>query len=179
MSSMLRSFAGALLCVLLATNVAVAQTQSSDATASVVIAANLALTNTRGISFGTVFSSAGIVRTTNANSAEWDGDIDPGNRISLSFVLPSGLSRVGGGGNGSVPFSCNTISGGFVFGGDQGDLEFNPYTGVSSYNVGASNDFRVALGRENSVPNYGCQIDVSGRTAGTYQGTITLTVTVL
>jgi hypothetical protein len=37
----------------------------------------------------------------------------------------------------------------------------------------------LALGRENSVPNYGCAVDVTGRTSGTYTGTITATVTVL
>jgi hypothetical protein len=155
-----------------------AQTQGADATASVVIAANLTVTNTRGMDFGTVFSSAGIVRTSNANSAEWDGDIDPGNSISVTFTLPSALLRQGGGGNGDVPFSCNTISGGFLFGGDGGDREFNPYLGSGPYLVGG-NDFRLALGRENSVPDYGCKLDVTGRSSGTYTGIITATVSVL
>jgi hypothetical protein len=37
----------------------------------------------------------------------------------------------------------------------------------------------AGAGRENSVPNYGCTVDVTGRTAGTYTGTITATVAVL
>jgi hypothetical protein len=175
---MQRSFiaAVALFCALIAP--LAAQTTNSDATVSVVIAANLTLTNTRAMNFGTVFSSAGIVRTTNLNSAEWDGDIDPGNSISVTFTLPSTLVRQGGGGNGDVPFSCNTISGALLFGGDGGDREFNPYVGSGPYAVGG-NDFRLALGRENSVPDYGCKIDVTGRSSGTYTGIITAHVAVL
>jgi len=155
-----------------------AQTQSADATASVVIAANLTLVNTRGMDFGTVFSSAGIVRTTNANSARWSGTVDPGNSINVTFALPGALDRVGGGG--AVPFSCNTISGGMLFGStDGGTREFNPYVGSGPYLVSPGNDFQIALGNENSEPNYGCQLDVSGRQAGTYQATIVATVAVL
>jgi hypothetical protein len=155
-----------------------AQTQNSDATASVVIAANLTVTNTRGMDFGTVFASAGIVRTTNATSAQWSGLVDPGNQVNATFAIPSSLVRAGGGG--SAPFSCNTISGAMIFGStDGGQREFNPYVGSGPYLVSPGNDFYVALGNENSVPDYGCKVDVTGRPAGSYTGIITLTLTVL
>ena len=62
---------------------------------------------------------------------------------------------------------------------DAGDREFNPYVGSGPYLVGTGNNFLFSLGRENSVPDYGCKLDVTGRTSGTYSGTITATVTVL
>lgn len=176
---MLRSFIAAAALVFALTAPAVAQTVNSDAPLSVTVAANLTVTNVRGIAFGTVFASAGIARTTNANSAEWTATIDPGNSVSLTFAIPAALTRVGGGGNGNVPFSCNTISGGFIFGGDGGDREFNPYVGSGPYLVGTGNSFNFSLGRENAVPDYGCKIDPTGRSSGSYQGVVTATVTVL
>lgn len=170
----------ALLLSVLAAPLTAQQTVSADATASVVVAASLTLNKTRDMNFGTVFSSAGVVRTTNANSARWSGTVDPGNVIAVTFSLPSELVRQGG--NGVVPFSCNTISGALLYGNSGGDREFNPYVGSGPYPIGLGtegNDFYIALGNENSVPNFGCGVDVTGVRAGMYTATIVATVTVL
>ena len=61
----------------------------------------------------------------------------------------------------------------------RGDRESNPYIGSWPYGMGIANSFQLALGRENSVSNPGCTVDVTSRTSGTYTGTITATVTFL
>lgn len=148
--------------------------KSADATATVVLQPYLTLQKTSDMSFGTHFGSDGIVYS--ETEARWDGTTDPGNTIRADFTsLPMQLDRVGGGG--SVPVAYGNMSAVLV-GGGATPIVYNPASGSGAYTVGATSDFNVRLGLAASAAN-GVSVNLNGRPAGTYRGTITLTITVL
>jgi hypothetical protein len=147
--------------------------RSANAPATVSIPISLTLTNTAGLDFGSHFASEGVIAAPSA--AAWFGTTDAGNNISFAFVLPSSLARVNGGGNGPVPITFGAASA-QAFASGRLDQAFNPAGGLASYTVPAG-DFGVYLGV--GAGAQGVTVDLSGRAPGTYQGTITLTVTVL
>jgi hypothetical protein len=147
--------------------------RSADASATVSIPIALTLTNTAGLDFGSHFALEGVIAAPSA--AAWFGTTDAGNNISFAFVLPSSLARVNGGGNGPVPITFGAASA-IAFSSGGTDQTFNPAGGLASYRVPAG-DFGLYLG--SGAGAQGVTVNLSGRAAGTYQGTITLTVTVL
>jgi hypothetical protein len=159
----------------IATNPLVAQTsRSADASATVVITPVLTLTKTVDLNFGSHFNSEGIVSS--SAPARWDGTTDIGNHISASFVLPSTLARIGNGDTG-VPISFGTESAQAIH--SATSMSFNPATGLADFGpIPAPGSFNIQLGT-GSVASNRAAVDLTGHRPGTYQGIITLTVTVL
>jgi hypothetical protein len=148
-------------------------TTSADATATVVIAErSLSLTKTLDMDFGTHFASAGVITTSASNYARWDGQTDPGLLcLTIGFSTPTQLTRVGG--DDFVPISYGTTSAALEEG------AFNPATGydVCGASLGTGS-FVVTLGLATGSESDLVSVDLTGKPAGTYAGTITLTVTV-
>lgn len=150
-----------------------AQTKSADATASITVAAALTLAKTQDMSFGTV-TGVPNAQTSDMVYAAWAGTLTNSSRYSLSFVVPSVLTRTGGGG--SIMFACSPASAHLVDG--AADRRFNPATGLADAGA-TSGSFTVDLGRFAGSPNDVCGVDLSSAVTGTYTGTITLTAVVL
>jgi hypothetical protein len=157
--------------------------RSADATAQVVITPSFSLTKMQDLNFGSHFASDGVIETGNANFAVWKVKVDPNTDVAdiqIAFTaLPSQLTRVGGG---DVPISYGTTSGSVGQGGTTG-ITFNPPTGLASGggNTGSNGiEFDVRLGAPNgNGASDLVSVDLTGKPAGTYSATITLTITVL
>ncbi len=153
----------------------VAQTsRSADASATVVITPVLTLVKSVDLSFGSHFNSEGIVAS--SGPARWDGTTDAGNHISASFTLPSTLARIGNGDPG-VPISFGNESAQATH--SAISMAFDPNAGLADFGpIPTPGSFNIQLGMGN-VPSNRAAVDLTGHRPGTYQGVITLTVTVL
>src|SRR5438046_2694219 len=92
----------ALFALLTAPVFAQGTTQSADASASVTVAPFLTLSKTLDINYGQHFAAEGSLFTTASNYAQWRGNSDIGNRLSVTVSVTTALNKVGG--TGSVPF---------------------------------------------------------------------------
>jgi len=147
--------------------------RSANAPATVTVVPVLTLTNDVGFDFGSHFSSDGTVPSSATNFASWSGTTNPGNSLSLSFLVPSALAKSG---SPSVPFACGTSSA--IVQGTATTSAFDPNVGLpNTGSVGGAGTFSVQLGK-GSGPQ-ACTVNLSGSATGTYTGTVTLTVTVL
>jgi len=137
--------------------------------------------NTRGLDFGTHFSSEGTITTGPANFAQWDGSTGAGTRIRIAFTgLPSHLINMVAGTGQMLPITFGNTSGLSVV----ASLaeSFNPFIEfVPVVPVGPDGQFQVFLGAPSGVGGLPelVSVDLTGAPAGTYQATITLTVAVL
>jgi hypothetical protein len=144
--------------------------RSADSKATLVISRALSLAKFSELDFGIRFASEGVV--TNSGIANWSGTTDAGSSISLAFAtLPTQLTRLGGSETITVTYGANSGS----LSTDEGvtlSTTFNPTTGLGPFEV-SSGVFNVYLGHPQRVT-----ADLTGKPAGTYEATITLTVTV-
>lgn len=154
---------------------AASQSLSRDATATVeILARSLTLEKTRDLTFGSHYASEGAIRSGQANHARWDGTTEAGAPISIAFSLPPELTRDGGGD--AVPITFGSLSARA----DNGlSAPFNPSGGVYSFNAASDGHFFVFLGAAEGSDDDVVIVTLTGHQAGTYSGTITLTVTVL
>lgn len=157
-----------------ATPLVVAQaSRSADASATVVITPVLTLVKTVDLDFGSHFNSEGIVAS--SAPARWEGTTDQGNHLSVSFLLPTSLQRVGNGD--AVPISFGNESAQAIH--SLSSSPFNPTTGVADFGpIPAPGTFSIQLGTGSAASNRAA-VDLTGRRPGTYVGVVTLTVTVL
>lgn len=138
------------------------------------ISPTLSLVKTTDLDFGSHFATDGVV--VQSTTARWDGTTDPQNLISLSFTLPTTLARVGGGDPG-VPITYGATS--VAVTGAATVMLFDPNTGLASYGpILSPGDFSVRMGLDPSDGD-AVKANLSGHAAGSYLGTITLTITVL
>ena len=159
------------LLVAAAVPAAAQNSQSVPATASVNLLASLTLTKVSDLNFGNHFASEGTIYAT---GPAWSGTTDVGNAFSVSFAIPSVLTKAGGA---TVPFGCGSTSG--TLQGTGADLTFDPNVGVASATQGSSGQFGVLLGVFTADPTGRCSTTLTGKPAGLYTGSITLTVAVL
>jgi hypothetical protein len=150
-----------------------AQTKSADATASITVAAELTLTKTQDLLFGTV-TGVTSAQTSDIVYAAWTGTLSNSAHYSLSFVVPSVLTHTDG--TSTIEFACSMTSAHLVDGAS--DLRFNPFTGLADAGA-TSGSFSVDLGRFAGSSTDQCGVALADAIRGTYSGTITLTAVVI
>jgi len=129
---------------------------------------------------GAHFASAGVISSDQSHYAAWSGFTDPGNRFRVDMVLPTALAKVGGGGNGDIPFSCGTAS--LYVANTTLVSAFDPHVPATFGPVTPPGDYVLRLGWQGGLPGDPralCSVDLTGRSAGTYSATITATVTII
>lgn len=155
------------------------QTRSADAPATVeIIARPLTLANTQGLDFGSHFASEGLINVPRTY-AEWSGATDVGTTISIEFTKPGVLTR--GDGGETVVISYGDQSATYAETGSP-DVIVNPNTPQSftlASSGAADGTFKVRLGSNSGPASAFVTVNLAGKPAGTYSGTITLTVAVL
>lgn len=180
MSRFTRFITGVLACALILTTPVFGQTtQQADASVSIVVAPFLTLQKTLDIDFGTHFAAEGSLFTTLTNYAQWRGNSDVGNRLSVHLDIPGALNKVGS--PGSVPFQCNDASAKIT--NDVVVQRFNPATGIASFGpIAAPGTITLEVGNPAGTPgddHYLCVVNIANAQRGTYQGFITAVLTVL
>jgi hypothetical protein len=152
-----------------------AQTQAVPASITATILASLSLSKTSDMTFPPSLASAGLVSSN--LTAIWTGATEAGNAVSVSFSLPTVLTKSGGA---TIPFTCGATSAALL--GMGADNFFNPNTGIPSATQGAAGTFTVQLSKpqgNNTGAADRCEVDLTGKLKGSYTGTVTLTVVVL
>jgi len=165
------------LCALTAPLAAQSSTRSADASASVIITPTLTLTKVQDLNFGSHFATEGVVQSSSTVFAQWNGTTDSQNSLSLTFTLPTFLQRVGNSQQVAIAYGTNSAlydnAGGGI------SIAFDPHTGLPTTGSVVGGAYSVRLGTNFGQTGQAVSIDLSGHGPGTYQGVITLTVTVL
>lgn len=150
---------------------------SQDCTwnASVTVMATLSCSVTQHFSFGSWPSSIGTVSANETNSGRLLCTTDPGNRVNVSFLLPSTLSDGLGHtvpitfGNESARLYDANGSAGVVTG-------FDPALGFTGFQSN-SGFITLALGENGpNQPAAEVAVNLTGAAAGTYTGQIVATI---
>lgn len=149
--------------------------QSFQWNASISITPFLSCTVTQHLAFGSHFASEGSIRSTGSNYAELMCTTDPGNALSASLVLPSTLTRAGGGGSVPITYEARSLRLADNAGSEQ---NVNPSTGTPSF-ISGSGIIAVSLGRDFGGGDQSVAINLTGSPAGSYSGVITITLSVL
>jgi len=165
----------ALVALLFATTLQAQSPQSFQWSASVTITPSLNCSVTRNLDYGTHFATEGNLLSSASNYAELMCTTDPGNAFNVSFVLPSSLTRVGGGG--SVPISYGVFSA-RLFDGAASESQFDPSTGITGY-VSGSGTLALSLGRDvRGDTDDAVTVHLAGAPTGSYSGFITVTLAI-
>jgi len=143
--------------------------------ASVVITPSLNCTVTQHLTFGSHFSTEGAVRSTGSNYAELMCTTDPGNHVSASLVLPSTLTRAGGGGSVPITYEARSLR---LADNASSEQNVNPSTGTPSF-LSGTGIIAVSLGRDFGGGDQSVVVNLTGAPAGSYSGVITITLSVL
>jgi hypothetical protein len=150
--------------------------QSFDWTASVTITPFLSWTVTSNLAYGAHFATEGSLRSGMSNHAELACTTDPGNSFSASFVLPSTLARVGGGGSVPITYEAESAR---LYDGGANELVFNPSTGTTGF-ISASGILNLQLGHGlRSGSQDAVVVNLAGAPSGSYSGVITVTLSIL
>lgn len=156
-----------------------AQSDAADALVTVDIqSAVVNVTNTSGLDFGQPYAADGILRSSVLGiAAAWTVDVLGADQVELSFSLPPEL--VGPNPGDLITIQWGSESGSLVEGANP-PLVFDPATPINQAVAPTGSQFDVFLGADANNNGTGdVVINILNATAGLYQATATLTVTVL
>lgn len=148
--------------------------QSASAQASITVLSPISFSKSSDLAFGTVLSSAGVISAATATQARWDGLGTPGHNVSVTFSLPTVLTRIGN--TSTIPIQFGNMSATFLAQGGT-PVQFDPAGGLFGFTLINTGGFSVTMGGA-SVTSAASdiQVNVGGAPAGTFVGQIVCTV---